>query len=142
MMASLTATTVSQISEVEMAGERFVRLSDGVLLVASKSQAGEWYKIENATCTCKGFAYRQVCRHITAAAQLDTVTVERTTEYGGGWCVRWLGFVHGGTHSNEIDAQTHAQGLREAPSWDHSAWMDRNGYGVPQSSALRLVGGR
>lgn len=121
------------IRETEAGGEKFMTLGS-TLLVASKSKAGEWYQITNATCSCPGFRYRGACRHVAAAqleAETEAVTVERTELQGGGWIVKWFGVWHGGVHYNETDAHNHAQGLREAEDWDRIAWLERHGYGMP-----------
>lgn len=117
------------VREVEIAGERFMRMADA-LLVASKSQPGEWYRIENATCTCKGFQYRGACRHLVAAAQIADVTIERSEELGG-WVVKWAGHIHGGVHFDRTAAESHAESLRQAEHWDRDAWLERHGYGAP-----------
>jgi hypothetical protein len=98
------------LKETDVAGERFMMLGS-TLLVASKSQAGHWYWIEDAKCSCPGFTYRGTCRHV-AAAQLEaeavtdtSTTVEITTECGGGWIVKWAGWIHGGVHSRREDAE-------------------------------------
>jgi hypothetical protein len=122
------------LKETEVAGERFMTMG-ATLLVASKSKLGEWYRIENAECTCPGFTYRNVCRHVVAAAKIeketDTVTVEITSECGGGWVVIWYGTQHGGVHSRREDAEGHADELRQAPAWDRQQWMERHSYEAP-----------
>lgn len=68
-MASLPTTQHSMVREEEAGGERFMRLGSA-LLVASKSEAGIWHRIEGGRCDCRGFQYRGACRHLVAAARL------------------------------------------------------------------------
>ena len=131
MMASPTAQpTVSQIREVEMAGERFIRQPDGSLLVASKSEPNVWHRIENAHCDCKGFFYRGVCSHVTAAAQLSPAEVRWSDQFGA-WLVYWGPVVHGGCHFNRHEADEHAARLASDPGY--SEWLQRHGYGTPST---------
>jgi hypothetical protein len=61
------------IREQTIAGERVLHLGP-TILVASGSQPGAWYAIEDGRCTCPGFSYRQTCRHLgpaRLAAELD-----------------------------------------------------------------------
>jgi hypothetical protein len=117
------------VKELEISGERFIELG-GKLLVASKSNEGDWYEISGETCTCLGFQYRGKCRHVVAAAQLPTperepvVEVEWSVQFGG-WLVRWAGFVHGGVHFNRADADLHAAELAADPGVDE--WIAMHG---------------
>jgi hypothetical protein len=137
------------LKELEVAGERFVKLGEGALLVASKSEPGTWHHLTGQTCDCKGFQYRGHCRHIAAALELEaatttdtTVTVEITPDFGGGWVVRWLGTQHGGTHSRREDAEAHAEELRQAPAWDRQAWQERHPAPVPAGRPTLYVVGK
>src|SRR5436309_1019297 len=56
------------IRELEIRGDR-VMLTNGKALVASKSEPGVWYAVEDGACTCRGFSYRAQCRHILAGAE-------------------------------------------------------------------------
>lgn len=121
------------LKEVEVAGERFVRVGDN-LLVASKSEPGTWHHLVGETCDCKGFQFRGHCRHISARLELeastttDTVTVERTDRFGGAWVVIWLGVMHGLPHYQQIDAERHADGLREATEEERRTWIGQQRY--------------
>lgn len=121
------------LKEITAGGEVFMTLGS-TLLVKSKSVADHWYRIEDARCSCKGFEFRGVCRHITASLELEaetvadtSVVVELTENYGGGWAVIWDGHQHGGTHSHREDAESHADELRHAPEWDRREWRDLHG---------------
>lgn len=144
-MSAVTPTPVSQIREIQAGGETFMRDGDA-LLVKSKSSDGTWYRIEHAQCSCPGFAYRQACRHLTAAAHLyeqertapPTVTVFETTQYGHGWMVYWGPYIHGGVHFQRPDADRHAEDLRQSPPEDYAEWLAMNGYGVAPANVVPI----
>lgn len=70
-MTSLPIAKHSMVREESAGGERFVRVG-ATLLVASKSEAGTWHRIEDGRCDCRGFQYRGACRHLVAAARLES----------------------------------------------------------------------
>jgi hypothetical protein len=39
------------------------------VLIASKSEPGAWYAVQDGACQCKGYQYRGTCRHLAVARQ-------------------------------------------------------------------------
>jgi hypothetical protein len=61
------------LREQTIDGERILHVGPAVL-VASGSQPGAWYVVEEGRCTCPSFSYRGHCRHLAPAhlaAELD-----------------------------------------------------------------------
>ncbi len=54
------------LSEQTISGDRAINLGDRVL-VASATTPGQWYEVAEGQCECKGFHYRQRCRHLAVA---------------------------------------------------------------------------
>jgi hypothetical protein len=55
------------IRQQQIDGETVLYLGPAAL-VASKSEPGAWYSVEDGKCSCKGFQYRGACRHLAVAA--------------------------------------------------------------------------
>lgn len=60
MSATITERTIGT-DQVLVLGDR--------VLVASKSEPGHWYDCSSGDCDCKGYQYRNQCRHIVVAAE-------------------------------------------------------------------------
>jgi len=54
------------LSEQTIGTDRAINLGDRVL-VASATAPGQWYEVAEGQCECKGFHYRQRCRHLAVA---------------------------------------------------------------------------
>jgi hypothetical protein len=57
------------VTQLERNGEQIISISEGLALVASKSEPGTWHAVRDAErCDCLGYTYRGHCRHISAVA--------------------------------------------------------------------------
>lgn len=56
------------VSEQTIGTDRAINLGDRVL-VASATTPGQWYEVAEGRCECKGFRYRQRCRHLLVAGR-------------------------------------------------------------------------
>lgn len=60
-------------STIAVGDDQALRITDDLVLIASKSQSGAWYSFTRATadrCECAGFRFRHRCRHIDIAGRL------------------------------------------------------------------------
>lgn len=64
------------IKEIVINGYRIIDVQDcDLTLVASQSEAGVWYRTSEIHCTCKGFGFRQRCKHVAAVQDLRALEV-------------------------------------------------------------------
>lgn len=67
-MTPTTVAPTTPLVERTIADERVLVLT-GLVLVASRSEAGTWHRIQDDRCDCPGFTYRGRCRHLAVAAE-------------------------------------------------------------------------
>lgn len=95
----ITQTAPAIITEVGTESAIFV--GPGVL-VASKSNPGEWHTVLNSECSCVGFKHRGRCRHLIVAVEAqerDRESAELAEPHcrcGHPWTVRVEGVVYCG----------------------------------------------
>lgn len=75
---SVSPTAVGPvIKTLHIGNELAIDLGDSVL-VASCSAPDSWHEIRDGRCTCKGFAFRNTCRHLAVADQARMMGIEET----------------------------------------------------------------
>lgn len=71
-LASVPSAIVT-LEQRDISGEQVIFIGPAAL-VASKSNPGRWFIVEDGRCTCPGYTYRGTCRHLAPAleaAELD-----------------------------------------------------------------------